>query len=332
MQFDMQPDGSVKNLPAPCVDTGMGLERLAAILQHVHSNYEIDMFDALIKAAVARDRREGPAQQLAAGDRRPHPRHFVPGERRRDPVATKAAATCSAASSAAPSATATSWARRRRSSTSWCPTWCALMGDAYPKLRADEKRIIDVLKAEEERFFETLENGMEILDAALAGGAEGAARRRGLQAARHLRLSAGPVGRRLPRARRDGRRGRLQRRDGQAEGAGPRGRQVQDGPRAGVRRRGQRVHRLREAGRAGDGRGAVRRRRGRRRAEGRPDRRRRAGHHAVLRRVGRPGRRRGPDRGPGRAGSRSTTRRRSRPTCSATTARWRRARSRWATP
>ena len=52
MQFDMQPDGSVKPLPAPCVDTGMGLERLAAILQHVHSNYEIDLFEALIKAAA----------------------------------------------------------------------------------------------------------------------------------------------------------------------------------------------------------------------------------------------------------------------------------------
>jgi alanyl-tRNA synthetase len=51
MQFDMQADGSVRPLPAPCVDTGMGLERLAAILQHVHSNYEIDIFDALIKAA-----------------------------------------------------------------------------------------------------------------------------------------------------------------------------------------------------------------------------------------------------------------------------------------
>src|SRR6187551_422856 len=51
MQFDMAADGSVSKLPAPCVDTGMGLERLAAILQHVHSNYEIDIFDALIKAA-----------------------------------------------------------------------------------------------------------------------------------------------------------------------------------------------------------------------------------------------------------------------------------------
>ncbi|HQX59660.1 MAG TPA: alanine--tRNA ligase, partial [Burkholderiaceae bacterium] len=52
MQFDMQADGSVKPLPAPCVDTGMGLERLAAILQHKHSNYEIDLFQALIAAAA----------------------------------------------------------------------------------------------------------------------------------------------------------------------------------------------------------------------------------------------------------------------------------------
>ena len=53
MQFDRQSDGTLLPLPAPCVDTGMGLERISAVLQHVHSNYEIDLFQHLIKAAAA---------------------------------------------------------------------------------------------------------------------------------------------------------------------------------------------------------------------------------------------------------------------------------------
>src|SRR5690554_2724253 len=52
MQFDRQPDGEMKPLPKPSVDTGMGLERIAAVMQHVHSNYEIDLFQALLKSAA----------------------------------------------------------------------------------------------------------------------------------------------------------------------------------------------------------------------------------------------------------------------------------------
>ncbi|HEY2256877.1 MAG TPA: alanine--tRNA ligase, partial [Variovorax sp.] len=172
MQFDMQPDGSVKPLPAPCVDTGMGLERLAAILQHVHSNYEIDLFDALVKAAA----RETGERDL--------------GHKSLRVIADHIRATAFlVADGVIPSNEGRGYVQRRIVRRAirhgyklgqkkpffhrLVPDLVALMGDAYPKLRADEKRIADTLKAEEERFFETLAMGMEILDAALA--AEGAA-------------------------------------------------------------------------------------------------------------------------------------------------------------
>jgi alanyl-tRNA synthetase len=169
MQFDMQPDGSVKNLPAPCVDTGMGLERLAAIMQRVHSNYEIDLFADLIRAAS----RETGEKDLANNSLRVIADHIR-------------ATSFLVSDGVIPSNEGRGYVQRRivrrairhgyklGKKTPFfhklVPDLVRLMGDAYPKLRSDEKRIVDVLKAEEERFFETLENGMEILDAALAGG------------------------------------------------------------------------------------------------------------------------------------------------------------------
>ncbi len=166
MQFDMQEDGSVKKLPAPCVDTGMGLERLAAIMQHVHSNYEIDLFDTLIKAAsrvtgcadlqnkslrVIADHIRATAFLVSDG--------VIPGNEGRGYVQRRII-------------------RRaiRHGYKLGCktpffhqlvPDLVALMGEAYPSLAAQEARITEVLKVEEERFFETLANGMEILDRAL---------------------------------------------------------------------------------------------------------------------------------------------------------------------
>jgi len=169
MQFDMKEDGSVTPLPAPCVDTGMGLERLAAILQHVHSNYEIDLFDALIKAAARETHISdltNPSLKVIADHIRATSFLIVDG--------------------VIPSNEGRGYVQRRIVRRAIrhgyklgqkTPFFHKLvkdlvlqMGDAYPRLREQEQRITEVLKAEEERFFETLANGMEILDAALAGG------------------------------------------------------------------------------------------------------------------------------------------------------------------
>ncbi|MCZ8253997.1 MAG: alanine--tRNA ligase [Hylemonella sp.] len=171
MQFNMDETGAVTPLPAPCVDTGMGLERLAAILQHVHSNYEIDLFDALIKAAA----RAVGTQDLS------NPSLRV--------IADHIRATAFLVSDGViPSNEGRGYVQRRivrrairhgyklgQKKPFFHKLVAELvrqMGDAYPRLKEQEQRITEVLKAEEERFYETLENGMEILDAALAGGAK----------------------------------------------------------------------------------------------------------------------------------------------------------------
>ena len=171
MQFNMAEDGSVTPLPAPCVDTGMGLERLAAILQHVHSNYEIDIFDALIKAAG----RETGTKDLT------NPSLKV--------IADHIRATAFLISDGViPSNEGRGYVQRRivrrairhgyklGQKTPFfhklVPDLVAQMGEAYPNMAGQAQRITEVLRVEEERFYETLANGMEILDAALADGAK----------------------------------------------------------------------------------------------------------------------------------------------------------------
>jgi alanyl-tRNA synthetase len=165
MQFDMQADGSLVKLPAPCVDTGMGLERLAAILQHVHSNYEIDIFDALIKAAA----RETGCTDLNNKSLRVIADHIR-------------ATAFLVSDGVVPSSDGRGYVQRRIIRRAirhgyklgqkkpffhkLVPTLVEMMGDAYPRLKADAARVMDVLRVEEERFFETLATGMDILDVA----------------------------------------------------------------------------------------------------------------------------------------------------------------------
>src|SRR6218665_1864798 len=140
MQFNMAADGSVTPLPAPCGDNGMGLERLAAGLQQVHSNYEIDLFEQVIAAAIRASAflasegvlpgREGRGYVQRRIMRRAIRHGYQLGQRA--PFLHRLVADL-----------------------------VRLMGAAYPSLRAQQQRITDILKAEEERFFETLAHGME---------------------------------------------------------------------------------------------------------------------------------------------------------------------------
>ena len=170
MQFEMHEDGSVTKLPAPCVDTGMGLERLAAILQGVHSNYQIDLFAALIKAAA----RETGCADLDSPSLKVIADHIrataflvgdgvIPGNEGRGYVQRRIIRRAIRHGY--------KLGRKTPFFHKLVPDLMALMGDAYPRLAANAKHIAQVLQAEEERFFETLENGMQILDGALTGGA-----------------------------------------------------------------------------------------------------------------------------------------------------------------
>ena len=166
MQFDRDAAGTLTPLPRPCVDTGLGLERLAAVLQHVHSNYDIDLFQNLIKAAA----RETRSKDLNNNSLKVIADHIracsfliadgvIPGNEGRGYVLRRIIR------------------RALRHGYKLGQTEpfffkivkdvAAEMGAAYPELIEQQSRIESVLKQEEERFGETLANGMKILDAAL---------------------------------------------------------------------------------------------------------------------------------------------------------------------
>ena len=168
MQFDRQANGDMPRLPKPCVDTGMGLERVAAVLQHVHSNYEIDLFQDLIKAAA----RETGAADLANPSLRVIADHIR-------------ATSFLIVDGVIPSNDGRGYVLRRiirralRHGHKLGQTkpffhklvadLVAVMGKAYPELVAQQQKVAETLKVEEERFAETLEHGMKILEGALNG-------------------------------------------------------------------------------------------------------------------------------------------------------------------
>ncbi|TFW15721.1 alanine--tRNA ligase [Massilia arenosa] len=167
MQFNRDEAGNMTRLPKPCVDTGMGIERLAAVLQHVHSNYEIDLFQNLISAAA----RETGATDLESKSLRVIADHIR-------------AAAFLIVDGVIPSSEGHGYVLRRiirralrhgHKLGQAKPFFYKLvedldkeMGAAYPELTEAKARVAEVLRAEEERFGETLENGMKILEAQLA--------------------------------------------------------------------------------------------------------------------------------------------------------------------
>ncbi len=172
MQFDRQPDGTLVPLPAPCVDTGMGLERLAAILQHVHTNYEIDLFQALIRKAselTGMADLENKSLRVIADHIRACSFLIVdgvlPSNEGRGYVLRRIIRR----------ALRHGWMLgvRQPFFSKLVPTLVEQMGVAYPELPAQADTVVRALQAEEERFAETLDSGMKIFDDVAAKVSDG---------------------------------------------------------------------------------------------------------------------------------------------------------------
>lgn len=166
MQFNRDESGTMHPLPRPSVDTGMGLERISAVMQQVHSNYDIDLFQALIQAAA----RETNTSDLASNSLKVIADHIracsflivdgvIPGNEGRGYVLRRIIRR--AIRHGYKLGTRAAFFHRI------VPDLAAVMGEAYPELVAAQSRVIAIVQQEEERFFETIDHGMGILETAL---------------------------------------------------------------------------------------------------------------------------------------------------------------------
>ncbi len=167
MQFNRDEAGVMHPLPKPSVDTGMGLERISAVLQGVHANYEIDLFQSLIKAAA----RETSAADMDSPSLKVLADHIracsflladgvIPGNEGRGYVLRRIIRR----------AIRHGYKLGARAAFfhKMVPDLVAEMGAAYPELKENQAKVVATLKQEEDRFFATIENGMEILEGELA--------------------------------------------------------------------------------------------------------------------------------------------------------------------
>ncbi|HOY71010.1 MAG TPA: alanine--tRNA ligase [Methylotenera sp.] len=167
MQFNRDEAGVMHKLPKPSVDTGMGLERISAVLQHVHANYEIDIFTTLIAAAA----RETKTTDLTSPSLKVLADHIracsfliadgvIPGNEGRGYVLRRI--------NRRAIRHGYKLGARKAFFHNMVADLANVMGGAYPELVKEQTRITSMLKLEEDRFFETIENGMAILEAELA--------------------------------------------------------------------------------------------------------------------------------------------------------------------
>ena len=167
MQYNRDSAGTLHPLPKPSVDTGMGLERISAVMQQVHSNYDIDLFQSLIKAAA----RVTHTKDLADNSLKVIADHIracsflitdgvIPGSEGRGYVLRRIIRRAIRHGY--------QLGQKQPFFYQLVEDLSKVMGQAYPELVAAKTRVAAVLQQEEERFAETLENGMQILETALS--------------------------------------------------------------------------------------------------------------------------------------------------------------------